>query len=412
MEHLQGALRTYTWGSRTLLADLRGTESPAPSPEAELWFGAHPAAPSTIDGRGLDEIIAEDPSAALGERVVEQFGEQLPFLLKLLAAGAPLSLQAHPSKEQALAGFQQEEDNGLELHDPRRNYKDPNHKPELIVALTPFQALAGFRPFARTSELFEVLDTPGLARYTSMVDPADEEASLRALFTTLISLPRKAAVALLEEVEQAARALVNTTPAPGNVKPWMRDVLTMYLELAEAYPGDIGALAALLLNYFNLEPGEALYLDAGQLHAYQRGLGVEIMANSDNVLRGGLTSKHVDVPELVRVLKFTALESPRATAQPSETGEEFVLPIDDFRLGHHRLCDDAQLRVGTDGPAIVLCVSGEAVGTTDNGADGGAEPAQECVLRPGEAVWIPANDPRPTFSARGGEPTELFYASV
>ncbi|OFP34125.1 mannose-6-phosphate isomerase, class I [Corynebacterium sp. HMSC071B10] len=395
MEHLKGALRTYTWGSRTLLADLRGTASPAPTPEAELWFGAHPAAPSTIDGRGLDELIAADPRGALGERVVEKFGEQLPFLVKLLAAGAPLSLQAHPSKEQALAGFQREEDGGLDLHDPRRNYKDPNHKPELIVALTPFQALAGFRPFSRTAELLAVLDAPGLNRYTAMVDPADEEASLRALFTTLISLPRKAAVALVEEVEQRAREVVQ-----GELEEWMREVLTMYLELVEAYPGDIGALAALLLNYFNLHPGEALYLDAGQLHAYQHGLGVEIMANSDNVLRGGLTSKHVDVPELVRVLKFHALTSPRPETSTSETGEEFILPIEDFRLGRHRLAGEATLKVNTDGPAIVLCTAGEAIGSG------------QCILRPGEAVWIPASDPRPEFRAREGGQAELFYASV
>lgn len=402
MEHLQGALRTYTWGSRTLLADLRGTASPAPNPEAELWFGAHPAAPSTIDGRGLDERIADDPRAALGERVVEKFGEQLPFLLKLLAAGAPLSLQAHPSKEQARAGFEREEDSGLDLHDPRRNYKDPNHKPELIVALTPFQALAGFRPFTRTAELLEVLDAPGLNRYTAMVDPADEEASLRALFTTLVSLPRKAAVALVKEVEHKARVLVEARPA--RLADWMHDVLAMYLELVEAYPGDIGALAALLLNYFNLQPGEALYLDAGQLHAYQHGLGVEIMANSDNVLRGGLTSKHVDVPELVRVLKFSALTSPRPQTQHNATGEEFLLPIEDFRLSRHRLSAEATLKVETDGPAIVLCTSGEAEGSAPGGAT--------CALRPGEAVWIPASDPRPEFRARQGGRAELFYASV
>ena len=174
------------------------------------------------------------------------------------------SIQAHPSRSQAKAGFAREEEEGIRLDDPTRNYKDPNHKPELIVALTPFQALAGFRPFSRTAELLAVLDAPGLNRYTTMVDPEDEEASLRALFTTLISLPRKAAVALVEEVEQRAREVVQ-----GELEEWMREVLTMYLELVEAYPGDIGALAALLLNYFNLQPGEALYLDAGQLHAYQ-----------------------------------------------------------------------------------------------------------------------------------------------
>ena len=409
MELLEPALRTYPWGSRTMLADLRGTASPAPSPEAELWFGAHPAAPSTIGSRGLDAIIADDPRAALGQRVADQFDEHLPFLLKLLAAGAPLSLQAHPSKAQAVEGFRSEEAAGIDLHDPRRNYKDPNHKPELIVALTQFKALAGFRPYARTARLLDALGSPLLNRYTSMVDPSEEEASLRALFTTLISLPRKASNLLIDETVNRARTLLENPDEAGGagVEPWMVEVLTMFLELADAYPGDIGALAALLLNYFTLEPGEALYLDAGQLHAYQSGLGVEIMANSDNVLRGGLTSKHVDVPELVRVLKFEALESPRAKTRAADggaVGEEFVLPMEDFRLSRYALGEGAELAVESDGPAIVLCTSGEAVG---RGATG-----EELTLRPGQAAWVPASDARVVFTAEGADGAELFLASV
>ena len=191
------------------------------------------------------------------------------------------------------------------------------------------------------------------------------------------------------------------------MEPLMVEVLTMFLELAAAYPGDIGALAALLLNYFTLEPGEALYLDAGQLHAYQSGLGVEIMANSDNVLRGGLTSKHVDVPELVRVLKFEALESPRAKTRAADggaVGEEFVLPMEDFRLSRYALGEGAELAVESDGPAIVLCTSGEAVG---RGAAG-----EELTLPPGQAAWVPASDARVVFTAEGADGAELFLASV
>ena len=164
MELLTPALQTYPWGSRTLLADLRGDESPSATPEAELWFGSHPAAPATIEGVGLDEVIADDPADALGVEVRGRYGDSLPFLLKILAADSPLSIQAHPTSAQARAGFEAENAAGIALDAPERNYKDPNHKPELLVALTPFRALAGLRPAKQTLEFFDYLDCPGLSR--------------------------------------------------------------------------------------------------------------------------------------------------------------------------------------------------------------------------------------------------------
>lgn len=393
MEHLDGALRPYPWGSHTLIAQLRGEPSPSPQPQAELWFGAHPAAPATVNGQGLDDAIAADPAAALGKRVQDAHGDQLPFLVKLLAAAAPLSIQAHPSLEQAKEGFERENAEGIELNSPNRNYKDPNHKPELIVALTEFRALAGFRPVPDTAAFFAELGSAELDRYATLL-PTDGEGDLRALFTTLISLPHQPRVELIESVARAAAELVDKRNAP----EWMVEAAEVYLELNQTYPGDVGVLAALLLNVLTLAPGEAAFLRAGQLHAYLSGLGVEVMANSDNVLRGGLTTKHVDVPELVKVLDFSTLENPRAEAAPSHGGVEFQLPVDSFAVRMHALDDGDTLAVDEDGPAIVLCTAGEV-----RGADG-------FVLTQGNGAWVPASEAATEITAAGK--SQVFVATV
>lgn len=393
MEHLEGALRPYPWGSHTLIAQLRGEPSPSPQPQAELWFGAHPAAPATVNGQGLDEAIAADPAAALGKRVTEAHGDQLPFLVKLLAAAAPLSIQAHPSLEQAKEGFARENAEGIALNSPNRNYKDPNHKPELIVALTEFRALAGFRPVPDTAAFFAELGSAELDRYATLL-PTDGEGDLRALFTTLISLPHQPRVELIESVQRAAAELAQKRTAP----EWMVEAAEVYLELNQAYPGDVGVLAALLLNVLTLAPGEAAFLRAGQLHAYLSGLGVEVMANSDNVLRGGLTTKHVDVPELVKVLDFGTLENPRAEAAASHGGVEFQLPVDSFAVRVHSLADGETLAIDEDGPAIVLCTSGEV------------RDADEFVLSQGNAAWAPASEGEVELTAEGA--AQVFVATA
>lgn len=389
LEILTGALRNYPWGSRTMLADLRGLPSPTPTAEAELWYGAHPGDPSRIGERTLDEIIAADPVGQLGQRVVDKFGEELPFLLKLLAADEPLSLQAHPSLEQAREGFARENADRIPLDDPNRNYKDPNHKPELIVALSEFHALAGFRPLHQTRELFEVMGCAPLDRYLTMIDPDHEEASLRALFTTWITIPRTVRIALLDETNAACQAIADRDD-------WIGRVARTFIDLTEQYPDDVGALAALLLNHVTLQPGEAIHLRAGQLHAYLHGLGVEIMASSDNVLRGGLTSKYVDVPELVRVLDFGTLAHPEVDVTEVGGGTEYPVSVDDFILSRHEL-GQADLVVDADGPAIVLCTAGVAT-------------CGDLELTPGAAAWIPASDPACAFT--GGEGAEVFFARV
>lgn len=385
MQQLTGVLRAYPWGSRTLIPQLRGLPAPSDRPEAELWFGAHPAGPSTIDGRPLTEIIAEDPAAALGPRVREQFGDRLPFLLKLLAAAEPLSLQAHPSAEQAREGFARENDQGIALNASNRNYKDSSHKPELIVALSEFHAMIGFRPLELTRELFAALSCPELDRYLTILDPFNESDSLRGLFTTWISIPAQARQELIDAVVTAA----STNLQRGD---WISNVLVNVLELQERYPGDIGVLGALLLNHVRMYPGEGIYLDAGQLHAYVRGLGVEIMANSDNVLRGGLTSKYVDVPELVRVLEFSSLSD---LGVYREEGV-YLTPAPEFQLTCREVSQDSPWTIDHDGPAIAMCTAG----TVELGG---------MTLNPGDAVWIPASDPAATAGGAGGQ---LFLATA
>lgn len=374
MFSLNPSLQSYSWGSKTLIADLRGEESPTQHPQAELWYGAHPAAPADIAGMPLTDIIAADPDRELGAEVRARFGDRLPFLLKILAVAEPLSLQAHPSLAQAQEGFRRENAQGIDVRAGNRNYRDDNHKPELIVALTPFHAMAGFRPLAETLELFAALDCPSLARYMGMIDSTGEEAvNLRMLFTTWITIPAAVRKQLIDDIIVAAKRVV----AEGSAAEWQRETLANIIELDTHYPGDVGVLGALLLNYVRLEPGEGIYLDAGNLHAYCRGLGVEVMANSDNVLRGGLTAKHVDVPELARVLRFTSLANPRT----SNDAGWFEVPVEEFDMRMVAATEESPWSAQIPGPRVVLCTAGQVTVTVG--------PATQ-VLRPTEAVWISA----------------------
>lgn len=384
MQLLTPSTQAYAWGSRTLIQELRG-QQPGGSPIAELWYGAHPAAPSQVLGESLLERIAADPNV-LGAKVRETYGDRLPFLLKLLAADSPLSLQAHPSKAQAEEGFARDNAAGLELTAGNRNYRDDNHKPELIVALSEFHAMAGFRPLAQTRELFEVLDCPELDRYLSLTvaDPELEEANLRALFTTWITIPAPARIELIDAVIAAANKSIP------NAKPWMAQTLRNVVELNEHYPHDIGVLGALLLNYVVLQPGQALFLGAGNLHAYVRGLGVEIMANSDNVLRGGLTAKHIDVPELVRVLSF----SPLAEVIVDPKGTNYPVPVPDFAIERVEVTDAITRDLGKR-PGIALCTAGKLT-------------VGDLEITPAQAVWIPAGEGQWEVRGEG----ELFIATV
>ncbi|MFD5868037.1 mannose-6-phosphate isomerase, class I [Corynebacterium sp. NPDC060344] len=394
MERIDAVMQSYPWGSRTLIAELMGQASPSARPQAEAWFGAHPLSPSTVGGRPLTDVIADDPPAALGP-AAELADGTLPFLLKILAAEEPLSLQAHPTLEQAREGYAAENARGIAPTAPHRNYRDANHKPELIVALTRFHALAGFRPVERTKELFDALAIPELGHYTVLLDAPSPAEGLRALFTTWLTLPSRVLGDLVERVRAACEAYEGGG--------WVGEVAATTADIASRYPGDPGVLASMLLNRITLEPGEGIYMGAGQLHAYLEGMGVEIMANSDNVLRGGMTSKHVDVVELLRVLDFTPADDPVVEPVVEGSVASYPTPAGEFRLDRVSVAADSGAEVPAEGAMIVLVVDGAAELSSESG---------EVRLVPGRAAWVPAAEGPRMLRSVGGGTAEAFVASV
>ncbi|MEU0040772.1 MULTISPECIES: mannose-6-phosphate isomerase, class I [unclassified Streptomyces] len=366
MDRLDNTVRPYAWGSTTAIPRLLGVE-PTGEPQAEMWMGAHPGAPSLTARGPLTEVIGEDPEKELGRAAVAKFGPRLPFLLKILAAGAPLSLQVHPNLEQAREGFEDEERRGIPIDAPHRNYKDANHKPELICALTEFDGLCGFRTPDEAAALLAALDVDSLKPYVDLLRAHPQDAALREVLTAVLSA----------DPDDMARTVTEAAAACDR----LGGAYAPYADIAHHYPGDPGVIAAMLLNYVQLQPGEALFLGAGVPHAYLNGLGVEIMANSDNVLRCGLTPKHVDVPELLRVVRFEASDPGVLRPEESPGGEEvYATPIDEFRLSRYVLAEGAAPHDLTrETPQILLCTAGSVH------ADGD-------VLTPGQSVFVPAGE--------------------
>ncbi|MFJ9040575.1 mannose-6-phosphate isomerase, class I [Streptomyces sp. NPDC102406] len=366
MDRLTNTVRPYAWGSTTAIPHLIGAE-PTSEPQAEMWMGAHPGAPSRTERGPLDKVIAADPTGQLGEAAAEKFGPRLPFLLKLLAAGAPLSLQVHPDLRQAQDGYAREEAAGVPISAPHRNYKDANHKPELICALTDFDGLCGFRAPEEAARLLEGLGVDSLKPYVDLLRAHPEEAALREVLTAVLSADH-------DEME---RTVTDATAAAQRIG----GAYEPYAGIAHHYPGDPGVIAAMLLNHVRLQPGEALFLGAGVPHAYLNGLGVEIMANSDNVLRCGLTPKHVDVPELLRIVRFEATDPGVLRPEASPGGEEvYDTPIDEFRLSRYVRPEGAAAQDLTAGtPQILLCTAGSVR-------------AGELTLAPGQSAFVPAGE--------------------
>ncbi|HLL66255.1 MAG TPA: mannose-6-phosphate isomerase, class I [Micromonosporaceae bacterium] len=411
MRLLQGSIRGYAWGSRTAIATLQGRPVPTPEPEAELWLGAHPSAPALVRdglagdgaaGRPLTDIIAADPAGVLGDETVAQFGQRLPFLLKVLAAAQPLSLQAHPDLDQARAGFAAEQAAGA---DPSaRNYVDDWHKPELLVAVEPFDALCGFRDPSISADLLGALDLPALRPAVAALRAADPATGLRDAVHGLLTLPAEDLPALVDLVAERAADLLAARAVDGAavdgaavdcaavdgaavdgaaVDAVAHASYRLVTELAQRYPGDAGVLVAMLLNRVTLQPGEAVWMPAGNLHAYLAGVGVEIMAASDNVLRGGLTPKHVDVAELLRILRFEVLDTP--VLRPTASGPGVVtwpVPVADFTLHRAAVAGDAPVRLPGGGPRILLCLRGSV--QADDGAG-------SVLLHGGQAAFAPAS---------------------
>jgi mannose-6-phosphate isomerase len=388
MWKLTSAVRHYPWGSRTVIPELLGESSPADQPHAELWMGAHPDDPSVLsNGTPLDKAIADEPEALLGPAVVDRFGPRLPFLMKVLAADTPLSLQAHPSPAQARAGFAAEERAGIPRDDPTRTFKDPWHKPELLLALTTFEALCGFRPVEESLHCLAKLQVPELKPTIAAL----ARGGLRAAIPQLLALSGRRRTALVHAVAgTAARFVAAADPEYINTYRWAA-------ALAETYPGDPGVVISLMCNHLKLAPGEAVYLPAGNLHAYLSGAGVEVMASSDNVLRGGLTTKHVDLAALIEVLDFTDAKVPVLRPVLGPAGLRYRVPVEDFELTRCEL-DAGSGWLTARGPQVLFCTEGRAVLAS---ADG------NLVLQRGGSAFVPAGQ---RLAASG--PAVLYRATT
>jgi mannose-6-phosphate isomerase len=379
MIRLHNQIQPYAWGSRTFLATLQGRTAPAQTPEAELWLGTHPGGPSLVRqpadaGPTLADAIAKDPASMLGDQVVSVFGPRLPYLLKVLAADAPLSIQVHPDSAQARAGYEREEAQGS----PVRNYNDPYPKPELVVALTPFEALCGFRDPQIVADELDGLGVPALAPVTAVLSRGATAERLQGALATLLQWPASERAQLVASVAAAhplaARLVANS-------------------------PGDIGVVVALLLNHCRLGPGEAAFMPAGNVHAYLQGAAVEIMGASDNVLRAGLTGKHIDPAELMRLVRYEVLGDPRYPA--TELGPGLTCwrpPAEEFALVRGQAAPGAPVTLPGGGPRIVICVRGRASLRADTSS----------VLGAGESVFVPAHAPDVTVSGDA----EVYQAMV
>ncbi|GAB3563900.1 mannose-6-phosphate isomerase, class I [Arthrobacter alkaliphilus] len=409
MYPLENVLRPYAWGSTTAIATLLGRPASG-GPEAELWIGAHPDSPSKAtrpDGSSvaLDALVGGDPVHFLGEASVAEFGPRLPFLTKLLAADKPLSLQVHPRLQQAKDGYAKENAAGLAADAPERNYRDDNHKPEMIFALTPFQALCGFRPAADSLRAFEHLatlldlaavDVPDvIAGVIADLSGPDEPSALKAAFTRLITGG--------DAVAAATEDVVSILKAGAPMGQHTAELSTL-VDINHEFPGDPGVLISLLLNLVFLSPGESVYLPGGNVHAYLKGLGMEVMAASDNVLRGGLTPKHIDVPELLKTIEFASLGVPRIEPRISILGQDlYVPPFKEFQLQRIELAPGAEpVPMAQAGPAVVVVVSGSVV--LDS-------PKSELGLERGGSAFIPASEePVIVHPVTGATETSVAFA--
>jgi len=408
MDLLDAKTRAYDWGTTDAIAELQGRPVPAPGPEAELWMGAHPTAPSGVrrlpssapapsatppsattpaplaPSVTLDTLIAADPKAELGPEVTARFGGRLPFLLKVLSAAKALSIQVHPSRAQAEAGYAAEEERQVPRDAPDRNYVDDWPKPELLYALTPFEVAAGLRTPADASALLQALEVDELKPLAAGL------TDLGAALATVLRWPEPAP--LVASVVAACQRLAE---AGG---PYA-DACAAAVRVAADRPGDIGVVALLLMRHAVLQPGQAMFMPAGGLHAYLRGTGIELLANSDNVVRSGLTSKHIDVPELLKLVD-SAVEVPILTPRVLPDGITcFAAPVPEFRLHVIELTGPelalpgppALARPGTPplarpgaAPRILLCLGGSC---TLRAATG-----QELALTRGSSCFIPFAD--------------------
>lgn len=392
---LENPIQTYAWGSKTAIPELLG-KAPTETPQAELWMGAHPKAPSLVsDGNNkipLYNLIEKKPVEVLGREISETYHNRMPYLFKVLAASEPLSIQAHPSLAQAVKGFERENQAGIALDAFNRSYKDDNHKPECLCALTPFWAMAGFRKKQDTMDYLKMLCPRTLGDEIDMLGGFTGGSGLRIFFHSLVTKSPKDTKQIIEE------AMPNATRLKENER-----VFDWIVKLQTYYPEDIGVLSPAFLNLICLKPGQAIFLTSGQLHAYLEGVAMELMANSDNVLRGGLTPKFIDVPELLNVLDFSELELiPLTTEETHPCEKVYQTPAREFRLSNITVNNGCEyLSSKHRSVEILFCVEGHATVTEF--------PSKEAKeMSRGVSLLVPASVDK--YSIRGE--AAIYRASV
>ena len=392
---MENSIQNYVWGSKTRLTELFGIANEKRKPQAEIWMGAHEKAPSNVvDGSGsvpLNRLIAERPEAVLGKRANAAYAGRMPFLFKVLSAERPLSVQVHPDAEFAAAGYRQETERNIPLDAPNRNYKDPHHKPELICAITDFQALKGFRPISAIVGFFDFATSSPIGKEFLQLRRYPDAEHFQRFYRAIMRLEPAAKTELIE-------AFRSQKDQKGKTE-W-----GVFRFLLEKFPSDIGVLSPFLLNSIVLKPGEALHLDAGEPHAYLHGTCIELMANSDNVIRGGLTDKHVDLEELMKVLRFRP-QSPRVQrwerkkanglkTYPSHAGE-FMLSVAELSHG------DRAISISVHSIEILFCGRGK-IHLRDETLD------RHLELQRGDSCMIPATTRKYRIEGEG----LIYRASV
>ncbi|MBC5832780.1 mannose-6-phosphate isomerase, class I [Vibrio metschnikovii] len=381
---MSNTIQNYAWGSIDSFSQLFDIANPQQQPQAELWMGAHPNGCSQVDYQGqktrLSDLIASDPAYFLSANTAQTFGE-LPYLFKILAAEQALSIQVHPSKSEAEQGFAKENAAQIPLTAANRNYKDPNHKPELVYALTDYQAMNGFRPINEIVEHFQRVAIETLQPLLEHLQQQQTEVGLKSFFTELLSFSGSEKQVAIEQL--IAYAHLHQEQA----------LFQLILTLAETYPHDIGLFAPLILNVLTLKPGQAMYLDARTPHAYLKGTGLEIMANSDNVLRAGLTPKHIDITELAKCTRFAEKPASTLLLTPKITDDAllFPVPVTDFKFAIYP--QPKQCRVNVSSAQILLAIDHDATLTADDG--------QTVTIHKGESIFITAHTEHYQLSSLG-----------
>lgn len=365
---LDNSIRPYDWGTQTTLYELFGIANPDNQPQAEIWMGAHPGAPSTVlldhsKTIALDVLIESAPEDILGKTIAKRFAGKLPYLFKVLSAATPLSIQVHPGKQQAKAGYKKDNQAGLAPNAPNRNYRDDNHKPELMYALTPFRAMCGFRRPAEIAGLFSQLRHPQVDELLNTL----ESGGLQSFWQQLLKLSQ---APLKEMIHQAL------TLSRHNDHPAIQELKRLNI----FYPGDAGVFSPMILNLIDMQPGEAIYLDAGTPHAYLEGTGMEIMANSDNVLRAGLTGKHMDIAELMATINFDVSDIEKFMVRPQQQGDQldFPVPVPDFAFGVIPVRAEAYVKA-SGSAEIIFCIEGH-INIEVNGDSQTLSSGESCLI--------------------------------